>query len=152
MHIHLIYASLSGNTGRMADFIEEALLEGGCTVDRINISYEKDYLDALHGDSNIIFGTYTWGDGALPTETRSFLKDLFAIDVKGHVAVFGTGEKQFKHYCRAIRESAYHFEKNGWEVHEWKLQIEQRPKDSEVKDIKQWTNNMIGDLSNDKSN
>lgn len=152
MKVNLVYASLSGNTERVADFIEEELLECGHTVNRINTSYDKNFIDAIQSDSIIVFGTYTWGDGALPGETRRFLKDLFQSGKTGKVAVFGTGEKQFKHYCRAIRESAYHFSKNNWNVYEWKLQIEQRPKDSEIKDIKQWTNKMIGELTNDKSN
>lgn len=152
MNINLIYASLSGNTERVAHFVEEELIECGYTVSRINVSYEKNYLDAIQSDSILVFGTYTWGDGALPNETRKFLKSLFASNKKGKVAIFGTGEKQFKHYCRAIRESAHHFKKNDWNVYEWKLQIEQRPKQSEITDIKQWTNKMIGELTNDKSN
>lgn len=150
--VNVVYASLSGNTERVGELIGESLKEMGYNPLYLNVTYKKKEVENLDLSLPTFFGTYTWGDGELPSETRRFLKQMVLSDLKGNIAVYGTGEQLFKHYCRAVRESRHHLAKAGWNVFDTSLQIEQRPKKSETEVIKQWTKDVMEEFSYDEGN
>jgi flavodoxin I len=88
----LIYCSKTGNTKTFVEYIANKVdiwVADGFNVDITN--YDK-----------IILGSYTWGNGKIPTEMKDFLiknKDNF----KGkRVYVFGSGYSIYPKFCGAV--------------------------------------------------
>ena len=72
---------------------------------------EVDLMTALEADMKrlqrydaLIFGTYTWGNGELPEAMKPLYlaveeNDIFRQKTTG---VFGSGDKNYPHFCRAV--------------------------------------------------
>lgn len=123
MNVLILYHSLSGNTKATAEIIKSNVESCGYNttlspLDR-NISIEE---------YDIVFiGTYTWGNGDTPNEVIEYLRWLlkqnnFQLPM---FSVFGTGETQWTHFCRAVDELEYHLNKHTKVIS--KLKIEQHP-------------------------
>lgn len=131
MNIGIVYTSLSGNTEETADFIGELLAERGHSVSSVNIYYDNqaDENYNIENKDLLLIGSYTWGEGLLPDEMRGYLRTAIK-DRKLNfppVAVFGTGEKQWTYFCRAVDEIKYHLSKIT-KVFKEDLKIEQSPR------------------------
>lgn len=92
----ILYASMTGNTARMAEEIAKQLetLEVSLTVKNFNedmIAIE----DFLNYDM-IFMGVYTWSAGDIPFETEDFFDQLPEVNLKDKIcAVFGSADKAY---------------------------------------------------------
>lgn len=140
MHIAIVYSSMSGNTEEVAELIQESHVNRG---DRVDL-FEADRIGHREARSLatydlVYFGSYTWADGVLPDE----MKDTFRLVLKElnvplrQAAVFGTGDKMFVHFCRAVDEMAYHLSKYGIPLAGETLKIEQSPRNQPY-NVRHW--------------
>ncbi|WP_214842510.1 flavodoxin domain-containing protein [Exiguobacterium sp. s150] len=140
MNVAIVYSSMSGNTEEVASLVETAHIERG---DHVAL-FESDRIGhreaaALASYDLVYFGSYTWADGVLPDE----MKDTFRLILKElnvpirQAAVFGTGDKMFVHFCRAVDEMAYHLSKYGIPLAGELLKIEQSPRNQPY-NVRHW--------------
>lgn len=102
MKTAIIYTSTSGNTRALTERIAETIRErvGGIVemFDVVHLNVEK-----LYEYDAIVIGSYTWGNGVLPKVMKPFYDKLNEMDLSDKVtAVFGTGETNYRYYCRAV--------------------------------------------------
>ncbi|WP_134704646.1 flavodoxin [Ammoniphilus sp. YIM 78166] len=131
----MIYASMSGNTEGIAKLIEEGIVEAGGRVEL------KEIMDATPQDlldyEGILLGSYTWGDGELPDEFLDFYEDMNNLDLSGKkVAVFGSGDHAYIHYCAAVDILETKVKELGAELVQGGLKIEMSPYGPEVEECK----------------
>ena len=148
MDVLIVYASLSGNTEELAQLIAHEIKTNGGNCDlvkigRVPFSIPKDKYDI------VLFGSYTWDDGALPIPMRKQLREslIVATDKPSKAAVFGTGDTQYPKYCRAVDEIEYHIRKHGIEIVTDGLKIEQFPQGRQIVKTKEWVNHILGGIS-----
>jgi flavodoxin I len=98
----LVYASMSGNTKRMAKAIAEAVNKAaGCDIE-VKEMYSTD-AEVLEAYDSILLGSSTWGDGQLPDEALDFYKGLDRLNLRGKTAaVFGSGDSCYDDYGAAV--------------------------------------------------
>lgn len=144
MNIAIVYSSMSGNTEEVASLVEITHRHRGDQVSR----FEADRIgpreaSALASFDLVYFGSYTWADGVLPDE----MKDTFRLILKElnvpirQAAVFGTGDKMFVHFCRAVDEMAYHLSRYGVPLAGELLKIEQSPRNQPF-NVRHWAERM----------
>lgn len=98
----VIYHSFSGNTKDLAELISTQL--GSIPLYRIN-KYTEEVLPNLSQFDKIILGTFTWGQGEIPSEVRKFVKENQQHFQQKEVYLFGTGDTQFggdELFCSAV--------------------------------------------------
>jgi flavodoxin I len=97
--IAIIYESFSGNTETTKDLIEEELGAQGIECD----VFKPRNLDPvrIHEYDGIIFGTLSWGDGALPRTFSKLVPEMDRLEGKV-VGVFGTGDDTYSHFCGGV--------------------------------------------------
>ncbi|AOZ94437.1 flavodoxin [Paenibacillus crassostreae] len=97
----IIYASLSGNTEKMAQHIAKGIRQSGAEVDLKMV--EDSSAIQLSEYTGFILGTYTWGDGELPYEFMDFCDEMDEINLNGSkTAIFGSGCHSYETYCGAV--------------------------------------------------
>lgn len=140
----IIYSSMSGNTEEVANLIGDTLrkLKPETSVEEYDIGlYEMGALrlPALSDYDYVFFGSYTWDKGSTPPEVKDFIADLgYKPD---NVYVFGTGDTQFGGealFCRAAKRLCTFFNSNVSP-----LLIEQSPRGSQEKYVREWTKLII---------
>lgn len=149
MKAAIVYASLSNNTQDLAYMIAEEIKQHGGEVDLFYTGlFPVDY----RMYDIVLFGSYTWGDGELPLSMRRELQHIL-FGNKGMkplvAAVFGTGDTQYKFYCRAVDEMRYHLQKHNVIVVGEPLKIEQNCKGKQIQRMKDWTKSVIGAINNE---
>jgi flavodoxin I len=97
----MVYASMTGNTEEMAQYICEGIRETGVIVEL------KDILTAEPADllvyNGVLLGAYTWGDGDLPDEFLDFYDEMDGIKLKGIMAgAFGSCDSSYEHRGHAV--------------------------------------------------
>lgn len=101
MSVLIIYASMTGNTEFMAECITNELKFAGKEVVLKEAAFA--FADELEQHDQIIFGTYTWGDGDLPDESIDFYEETKEVDLsEKKVAVFGSGDSSYSCYAGAV--------------------------------------------------
>lgn len=137
MKILIAYASYSGNTKEVAEFIAAYLKEEQFYVDLHHIDVEP-FIDVSSYDM-IFLGTFTWDYGQTPDEVKDF---VYQIGYKPkRVAIFGTGDTQFgkeHHYCMAV-DKLVRFYESKWDG----LKIEQSPRGHQEHLIKTWVKGVL---------
>ncbi|GEK57147.1 hypothetical protein CHL76_02330 [Marinococcus halophilus] len=142
MNVAIVYASMSGNTQEIAEVIKNVVESKGftCTLFRTGGTPSS-----FHDYDMVLFGSYTWGNGELPsamrTELRSILKER-QLNIN-EAAVFGSGETQFPKYCRAVDEMKYHLENHNVPVRQETLKVEQSCRGSQMDKVTKWTNEIL---------
>lgn len=133
MKVTIIYTSMTGNTKETADLLEQEFTRRGHTTSSVNIFNETVSHEDIESADLVLLGAYTWGEGKLPIEMRKFLiETVKENNVKYPTsAIFGTGETQWTHYCRAVDEIKYHLSKVT-DVLEDTLKIEQAPRRNQI--------------------
>ncbi|PYZ96989.1 flavodoxin [Alteribacter lacisalsi] len=114
MRCGIIFVSMSGNTEDIADMIaaEVKNRDSSAVVEK----HEMDEIEAgeLSGFDVIFLGSYTWGDGDLPYEAEDFYEELEDVDLSGKaIGVFGSGDRDYPHFCSAVDMFAERAEKQG---------------------------------------
>ncbi|HOE67904.1 MAG TPA: flavodoxin [Candidatus Hydrogenedentes bacterium] len=88
--IGVFYGSTYGNTRKVAQMIQEAL--GGANVELKDV--ENTSPEDLNAYDILIFGTPTYGFGALQEHWADFIWELDDVDLTGKsVAIFGLGDQ-----------------------------------------------------------
>ncbi|WP_338470737.1 flavodoxin domain-containing protein [Niallia sp. XMNu-256] len=101
MKIAIVYASQTGNTEELVHILYKLFRKHGVNVEVYKIN--EFPLDTLPDYDGIIVGTYTWGDGEIPTEMASLYQAFENQDVS-HVTtgIIGTGDRFYAHFCGAV--------------------------------------------------
>jgi len=109
----IIFASLTGNTQEMADFLGKKLRA---------LKVETEVVECMQTEPEefkdfdiCIIATYTYGtDGDLPDEMLDFYEDLEDVDLSGKVyGVLGSGQYFYEHFCRAVDYFDEQFQKTN---------------------------------------
>ncbi|WP_163652559.1 flavodoxin [Listeria sp. PSOL-1] len=99
--VMIVYASMTGNTEEIANFLGDELEKFDIEVEIeecTNVSPE----DLLAYDGALI-GGYTYDDGALPDEFVDFYEDMADVDFNGKVcAAFGSGDTFYDEFCATV--------------------------------------------------
>ncbi|PEN61653.1 flavodoxin family protein [Bacillus wiedmannii] len=94
MGILLVLASNTGNTKTFVDFLKNHSNQ--------DVEVCTDFSASIEEYSQIAFGSYTWGDGKIPTKMKDYL-----IENKNHlknkeVFIFGSGNSVYAKFCAAV--------------------------------------------------
>ncbi|WP_088009264.1 flavodoxin domain-containing protein [Indiicoccus explosivorum] len=129
----LIYTTMTGNTEEIADILAGELTERGATVVKKNMSMDPISAGELAHADGIAFGTYTYSDGELPFETEETAEDLERMDLAGKpVALFGSGDTMYEHFCGAVDEMTVRFQRMGVHLVEPVLKVELDPDPADI--------------------
>jgi flavodoxin I len=128
--ILMVFASMTGNTGEMADAIGEGVREQGMEL------VTKEVIDAnaveLQEYDGILLGAYTWGDGDLPDEFLDFYDNMDGLNLSGKkAAVFGSCDSSYPAYGAAVDILIGKLKELGAEVVQEGLKIELTPTNEE---------------------
>lgn len=142
MNIAIIYTSMSGNTEELSEVIADTVKKkrGTCTMIRAGA-----LPSTLSQYDVVLFGTYTWGKGSIPKEMRDALRTILK-ETKMTIqeaAVFGTGDQNFPHFCRAVDETFYHLNHYNVNVVAEVLKIEQSCRGSQTDSVFKWTEKVL---------
>jgi flavodoxin short chain len=108
----VVYASLSGNTEEVAEYVGEQLNAAGVDTTVVAVD-EADASEFTDVDVAIV-ATYTYGDGELPDEIVEFYDELADVDLSGKIyGVVGTGDSSYEFYCKSVDDFEEQFEKTG---------------------------------------
>jgi flavodoxin I len=101
LSVAIVYASVSGNTKELAEELYQILLSKSVHISIYSIE-EFSVSDLCHYHA-VAIGTYTWGNGDIPTEMRQLYQAFETISIKDMTtAVFGTGDSCFPMFCGAV--------------------------------------------------
>lgn len=135
LKIIVYYISYGGNTKEVANLICDSLQGNDVTIHRIGSGKIPD-----PAPYDIVFiGTFTWVNGSVPDEMKDFVWDVGYKPP--YVALFGTGDTQFggdELFCNAVTKLAK-FYNSPFTT----LKIEQSPRESQEKLVKDWTEGVI---------
>ena len=106
--VKIAYASNTGNTEGISEYLEEAFEELGADVEREEAGdIDSDFFE----DADIaIVATFTDGDGEIPFDFEDFYEEIVEEDLDGKLfAVVGSGDSELypDYFCHA----AFLFEK-----------------------------------------
>ena len=106
--VKIAYASNTGNTEGISEYLEEAFEELGADVEREEAGdIDSDFFE----DADIaIIATFTDGDGEIPFDFEDFYEEIVEEDLDGKLfAVVGSGDSELypDYFCHA----AFLFEK-----------------------------------------
>lgn len=98
----IVFGSTMGNTESVARSIADQLKEK--TNTKVVIKNVKDTsVEELSNYKELLLGSSTWGDGELQDDMVSFHEELGNISLSGvKSAAFGTGEKSWPQFCKAV--------------------------------------------------
>lgn len=100
--VKIAYASNTGNTEGISEYLEEAFEDLGVDVER----EEADDIDSdFFEEADIaIIATFTDGDGEIPFSFEDFYEELQEEDLEGKIfAVVGSGDSELypEYFCQA---------------------------------------------------
>ena len=141
----LLYTSLSGNTKKITDLIEAQLVNEGIIVIKQNT--KQFNLEDINLYKTIIIGSYTWGEGILPSTLHSFYQELDRIDIAQKTfAVFGSGDSSHHLFCAAVDLLENKIKENGGTLIANGLKIELSPSGNDIGKCIQFTDQIIRNL------
>lgn len=135
MRAKILYSSYSGNTKELAELIKRKLIESKVIVEIEDI--HKKTATSLDEFDLVLLGTFTRGEGDLPITWRKYFSE--GMYEHKNVAIFGTGDTQWEHYCGACSILCEWFN-SPYDI----LKVEQYPDKSQHEKINKW----IGDVLN----
>lgn len=146
--ILLIYASMSGNTEIITDFIADELRRLDYEVHIKSFDFDVIDIDEFNQYDAIAVGTYTWDDGQLPYEVEDFYIDLEEAPIKNKpFAVYGSADSCYDTYGRAIDLVAEQADRFGAKVLKNSLKIDLSPDKWDVERCQQFArdlNKLVG--------
>lgn len=142
----IVYHSLSGNTKGVVNLITNYLNIEGKAYDLLSLQSSNSFNQInIEGYTHVFIGSPTYGDGNTPNIVLEFLRFILKFNhfKLPSFSVFGTGDTQWKNYCRAVDEIKYHLSKKTQVLSE--LKIEQYPISEHQKNkIKEFVRMSIG--------
>lgn len=101
MKLAIVYTSKTGHTEELVQFIRDLFIEKKIDVSLFRI--EEFPILELPAFDGVIVGTYTWGDGDIPSEMHALYYAFETADVRHVVTgVVGTGDSFYPHFCGAV--------------------------------------------------
>ncbi len=101
MKVAIVYTSVTGNTEQLAQMLVDSFNEQQCPVSLYNV--HEFPVERIKEFDVFIVGTYTWGNGEIPSSMEQLYSRLEEIELPNLVTgVFGTGDSFFPHYCGAV--------------------------------------------------
>lgn len=141
--VAIVYCSNTGNTKEVALGLSAAFQRAGCKVDVYG--HNEFYESILHEYDAVILGTYTWGDGELPTKFKPVLEKFCNDDIRDLVTgAFGTGETCYPIFCGAVDECAVTLE--AYTNFAVTLKVEQSPQQSDMDKFPVFVNHILKEL------
>lgn len=134
LKVVIAYVSYSGNTEETAELIQNKLRARGVSVKMHRIGVDPP-IDPSHYDV-VFIGTFTWANGSTPDEIKDFVLEIGYKP--NNIAVFGTGDTQFRYFCGAV-DKLVTFYGCKWPG----LKIEQAPRGSQERLIDNWLKGVI---------
>lgn len=96
----IVYTSTTGNTEEVATAIYNQLVSH---IDTDLMSIDNFEFSTINMYDYFIIGTYTWGNGQLPTEMKALYQRIETHANKHlRTAVFGTGDRFYPLFCGAV--------------------------------------------------
>ncbi|SEO66248.1 flavodoxin I [Amphibacillus marinus] len=101
MKVAIIYSSITGNTGLLAESLYQQLIDQHIAVDLLTV--DQVHYSQLTNYDAIAIGTYTWDNGDLPPEMDQLFCEIEERDL-AHVStgIFGTGDSFYPYFCGAV--------------------------------------------------
>ena len=101
MNVVIVYTTRTGKTKKLAEAMEERIIEEGSKVDLFTAS-EVEAKTLLDYDL-VLLGSSTYGDGELLEEFDTLYADMDTIDMTGkRSACFGSGSTNYPQFCNAV--------------------------------------------------
>lgn len=101
MKLAVVYTSKTGHTEELVQFIRDLFIEKKMDVRLFRV--EEFPVRDLPAFDGVIVGTYTWGDGDIPSEMRALYRAFETADVRHAVTgVVGTGDSFYPKFCGAV--------------------------------------------------
>lgn len=103
MKIAIVYSSRTGNTEELVNYLYEFFLIRFFNVELIQVDQFPP--SRLTEYDAVVIGTYTWGDGQIPSEMLSLYEAFENQEVKHLLTgVVGTGDRFYSQFCGAVDE------------------------------------------------
>ncbi len=103
MKAAIVYSSKTGNTEELIQQLYELFLVRSTPIDLYSI--RQFPLTQLTEYDAVIIGTYTWGDGDIPTEMLPLYRAFENQEVSKIVTgIVGTGDRFYPEFCGAVDE------------------------------------------------
>ena len=103
MKAAIVYSSKTGNTEELIQQLYELFLVRSTPIDMYSI--RQFPLTQLTEYDAVIIGTYTWGDGDIPTEMLPLYRAFENQEVSKIVTgIVGTGDRFYSEFCGAVDE------------------------------------------------
>ncbi|KFI54091.1 flavodoxin [Bifidobacterium sp. UTCIF-37] len=138
MSTKIIYTSATGNTKEAVEILQEALEDLGQDVEVIDAEDGVEVDEFFDGADNYVIAS--WSDGAngeVPGGIVDFYDDLDGADLSGKkVAVIGTGDTSYPHFCAAVDFFEKLVTDDGAELAAPSVKIELAPDDDAIKRLK----------------
>lgn len=140
----IVYASLTGNTEEIAEFLVDEFKSHDVEVELI----EADDADEdSFADADIcVVATFTYTDGDVPDDLEDFFEELPDQDLAGKVfGVVGSGDDDMHHetFCNAAIEFDKTFEKTGAVRGAELVKIDNAYDDDDVPALKAFVKNVV---------
>lgn len=134
--IVIAYASMSGNTEQMANYIADGIREEGYVAE-LTSSLTMSAKDLQNYDA-ILLGAYSWG--GVPEEFIDLYNELADVDLNGKkAAAFGSGEKIYRgHFGIAVDLIIERLQECGAEVTMEGLKVDLAPKGSDIEKCREF--------------
>lgn len=127
----IVYASMTGNTEEIANFIGKGIEEAGKTVEIKDIL--EINIEDLNNYEGILLGAYTWGDGELPDEFLAFYDEMDTLELSEQTAAaFGSCDSSYEHWGGAVDILTEKLVELGAEVVLEGLKIDLAPTPAEI--------------------
>lgn len=139
----IVYASLTGNTEKAANFLALTLKTLDIDVD-IKECQQVNASDFQNYDICIV-ATYTYGsEGDLPDEIYDFHEELGDLDLTGKVyGTLGTGEEDYGYFCKSADDFDEQFANTGATKGASVVKIEGEPDIEDKKKIAEFTSELV---------
>ncbi|TPF96146.1 flavodoxin [Bifidobacterium sp. UTCIF-39] len=138
MSTKIIFTSATGNTKEAVELLEEALQDLDQDVEVFDAEDGVEVDEFFDGADNYVVASWSDGDnGEVPGGIVDFYDDLDGYDLSGKkVAVLGTGDTSYPHFCAAVDIFEKLLTADGAELAAPSLKIELAPDDDAIAKIK----------------
>lgn len=144
--IVLIYASMSGNTEKMAEAIANGVEVAGGEIKVMDVMYSASAQELIEYDG-VILGSYTWGDGELPDDILDLYEEMEKVDLYGKkAAVFGSGDNGYNYFCAAVDILMEKLKECGADVYSEGLKVDLTPTEHDEEMCRTFGRNFVAFL------
>jgi flavodoxin I len=101
--VAIVYSSITGNTEELVRMVGSCFQ--GFSIATQIYRIEEFPTSRINEFDGLVIGTYTWGNGEIPTEMMDLYRLIESQDVHDlKTAVIGTGDSFYPSFCGAVDE------------------------------------------------